>query len=355
MTQPPNAPDATRANLFLDEITAISAEGEETVVEDFEGAFRWDAFRTPTRNRDGVTQVPNAAHSGNGAAQYGFRTGTSVSVRGMYIGSPNIPLPAIASRTFVERTGVQPGNEIEMVIGSLLIPLSIQGIVELFPTMQDEGDGFLILNQEHLLHYAGLINQPSAARPNEAWLTLTQDPTVRAEALRTFRETYGIAPANTINVETVLQGTATDPIIRAGGSGVLLIAILASFSILALGFALTLYLGGQARSVEVSVMRAVGLSPRQLFVMISLEYLVIAVIGLAIGTVAGLRISDTMLSFLNVTESGDPVVPPFSLATRWDTVAIAFVATGIAFVAGIGALAAYFLRLPVSRILRLTR
>ena len=89
--------------------------------------------------------------------------------------------------------------------------------------------------------------------------------------------------------------------------------------------------------------------------MIGLEYLLVAIIGLIIGTIAGLRISDIMLSFLNVTEGGEHVVPPFSLETQGDTVAIAFVATGIAFVAGVAGLALYFLRLPVSRILRLTR
>jgi hypothetical protein len=89
--------------------------------------------------------------------------------------------------------------------------------------------------------------------------------------------------------------------------------------------------------------------------MISLEYLLIAVVGLVIGTIAGLRISDTMLSFLNVTENGARIVPPFSLQTRWDTVGVAFAAVGIAFVVGVLALAGYFLRLPVSRVIRLTR
>ena len=89
--------------------------------------------------------------------------------------------------------------------------------------------------------------------------------------------------------------------------------------------------------------------------MISLEYLLVAAVGLVVGTIAGLRISDTMLSFLNVTESGSRVIPPFSLVTRWDTVAIAFAATGLAFLAGVIALAFYFLKMPVSRVLRLTR
>ena len=143
--------------------------------------------------------------------------------------------------------------------------------------------------------------------------------------------------------------------VRAGGSGILLLSLVAAFSVLALGFALTLYLGGQGRSVEVSVMRALGLSSGQVLIMISLEYLVIAVLGLVIGTIAGLRISETMLSFLNVTQGGGRVVPPFSLATQWDTVGVAFLAAGIAFVAGVLGLVAYFLRLPVSRVLRLTR
>jgi ABC-type antimicrobial peptide transport system permease subunit len=103
------------------------------------------------------------------------------------------------------------------------------------------------------------------------------------------------------------------------------------------------------------VLRAVGLAPRQVFTMICLEYLLVAVVGLIVGTIAGLRISSTMLDFLNVTETGARLMPPFALSTRWDTVAIAFLATAAAFMVGIIALAGYFLRLPVSRVLRLTR
>jgi hypothetical protein len=49
------------------------------------------------------------------------------------------------------------------------------------------------------------------------------------------------------------------------------------------------------------------------------------------------------------------VVPPFSLATQWGTVAVAFFAAGAAFVVGVAVLVLYLLRLPVSRVLRLTR
>ena len=345
----------TSRNLLIDDLTQIEADGSEAVIEDFEGPFRWDVMRTATRNRDVLSRVGQAAYRGAGAAQYGFRTGTGAAVRGLYFADPNIPLPAIASKRFLERTGLRPGGEVELVMGQLLVPLSIQGEVDLFPTLGDPASGFLIVNQAHLYFYAGLTLQTTAQAPNELWLRLSPDPAVRQAAFTKFHDDYGIPDSQQIDSQKILQDVQRDPVIRACGSGVLLLALLAVFSILALGFALTLYLGGQARTVEVSVMRAVGLSPRQIFTMISLEYLLVAVIGLVIGTVAGLRISDTMLSFLNVTEAGERVVPPFSLATRWDTVGLAFAATGLAFIAGVLALALYFLRLPVSRILRLTR
>jgi putative ABC transport system permease protein len=354
MTQSETLNDPSR-NVLFDDLSVVDAAGQETLVEDFEGPFRWEVVRTATRNRDTVTQVGQNSHSGNGAALFSFLTGTGAGLRGMYLSDPNLPVPALASSHFMEATGLRIGGEVELVFGKLLLPVSIQGVVDFFPTLYNEDAGYLVLNQQYLYEYAGLTSERTPTRPTEAWLNLTKDTAGRAEVKTALLDRYGIPAAQVIDREVILEDIRTDPVVRAGGSGILLLSLIAAFAILALGFALTLYLGGQARTVEVSVMRAVGISPRQVFTMISLEYLLIAGVGLVIGTIAGLRISDTMLSFLNVTENGSRVVPPFSLQTRWDTVGVAFAAVGIAFVVGVLALAGYFLRLPVSRVIRLTR
>jgi hypothetical protein len=355
MTQTESINDDGRT-LIIDDLGAVSASGQETIVDDFESAFRWEAIRTATRDRDTAQQVRQAAHSGSGAAAFAFLTGTGVPIRGMYVADPNIPVPALASRYFMERTGLKLGGEVELVFGKLLMPVTIQGVVDYFPTMYNNDAGYIIVNQEHLFYYAGMTSERATqSTPTEAWLTLTKEPQARAEAQAAFLDRYGIPAGQIVDSQAILEEIRTDPVVRAGGSGILLVALIAAFAILAIGFALTLYLGGQARTVEVSVMRAVGISPRQLLTMISLEYLLIAAIGLIIGTVAGLRISETMLSFLNVTSDGSKVIPGFALVTRWDTVAIAFAAVGLAFLAGVLALAGYFLRLPVSRVIRLTR
>jgi putative ABC transport system permease protein len=355
MTQTESISDDSRT-LIIDDLGAVAANGRETIVDDFESSFRWEAIRTATRDRDTVTQVSQGARSGSSAAAFAFLTGTGVPIRGMSVADPNIPVPAIASRYFMERTGLKIGGEVELVFGKLLMPVSIQGVVDYFPTMYNNDAGYIIVNQDHLFYYAGMSSERATqSTPTEAWLTLTKEPQARQEAQAAFLDRYGIPAGQIIDSQVILEEIRTDPVVRAGGSGILLVALIAAFAILALGFALTLYLGGQARTVEVSVLRAVGISPRQLLTMISLEYLLIAAIGLVIGTIAGLRISETMLSFLNVTNDGSKIIPGFALVTRWDTVAVAFAAVGIAFLVGVLALAVYFLRLPVSRVIRLTR
>jgi hypothetical protein len=355
MTQPPGVTDAPRSTLLIDDIAVVDTSGEETVVDDFEGPFRWDVLRTPTRNRDLFTQVTQGQRRGSAAAAFSFRAGTSLAVRGVLPADPNLPAPAIASRAFLARTGARVGSEVEIAVGSLLMPVTISATASLFPSIGAPGEGFLILNQEHLYYFAGLTNATAFTGPNEAWLSLTQDLAGREAALREIGERFGILSAQVIDSRKLVEEVRSDPLVRAGGSGILFVALIASLVLLALGFALTLYVAAQARGVEVSVIRAVGFSPRQIFVMIALEYLVVAAVGLAIGTLAGLRIADTMLSFLDVTEDGRPLLPPFVLATQWRTVAIAFGAVSLSFLAGVVALGAYFLRLPVGRFLRITR
>jgi len=48
-----------------------------------------------------------------------------------------------------------------------------------------------------------------------------------------------------------------------------------------------------------------------------LEWGVVLTIGAAIGVLLGRQLAQVMLSFLNVTEDGFTVVPPFTVQTDW--------------------------------------
>ena len=73
---------------------------------------------------------------------------------------------------------------------------------------------------------------------------------------------------------------------------------------------------GRSRS-EMGFLQAFGFTRRQILGLLSLEHLVIVVVGLSLGTWAGLQMSSSMVSSITVTDRGDGVVPPFILTTDW--------------------------------------
>ena len=64
-------------------------------------------------------------------------------------------------------------------------------------------------------------------------------------------------------------------------------------------------------------MRSLGMSRRQLSGLLSLEHVVVVVMGLSLGTWSGIEMSRRMVASVAVTDQGDAVLPPFSLITDW--------------------------------------
>jgi ABC-type antimicrobial peptide transport system permease subunit len=114
-----------------------------------------------------------------------------------------------------------------------------------------------------------------------------------------------------------LDAVKRDPTLQSAGTGILLLATGAAFTIAALGFVTSLAFAVRRRTLEFAVLRAIGSSGRQLLRALLLEWAVVLAGGVAIGLLLGRQIARTMLSFLEVTDQGARVLPPFELATDW--------------------------------------
>ena len=64
-------------------------------------------------------------------------------------------------------------------------------------------------------------------------------------------------------------------------------------------------------------LRSMGLSWGQMAGLLALEHLVVVLVGLGLGSWAGLEMSRRMVSSVAVTDRGSPVLPPFILITDW--------------------------------------
>ena len=100
-------------------------------------------------------------------------------------------------------------------------------------------------------------------------------------------------------------------------------------------------------------LQALGLRRSQMTRLIGAEHLVIVAIGLALGTAAGFAMSNIMVSALAVTETGQPVVPPFILTTDWAFMAPIYAALIATFVGALAWLSRSVARLNVHELSRL--
>ena len=329
LTEPPSAVNTSATPVFVDDIAVVDAAGRETVVEDFEGSVEWAALPSRQTLQDAFRITGDRPHSGRSSGRFAFRTGVSGGVRGIYVQDPFVPLPALVSTSFSGATGLGVGAQTLIQAGDALIPIVIRDTFSLFPTLPVREGPAVVLNREQLVSWVNAFVDSGLRRPNEVWFSLSPD--ADREALTRTLASPEYRLGDTLDRQQALTSIERNPLIAAGGSGILFVAFLAVLVLVGAALLVSLWMAVQRRRVEFAVLRALGLSRGQVFRMLAFEYALVVVLGLGAGIYLGLVVGRQMLSFLNVTETGGRVVPPFILQTQWGVV-----------LAGVGALLAIF-------------
>ena len=230
------------------------------------------------------------------------------------------------------------------------IPVSIDGVVDYFPTLYPDQKPFLILNYDRLAAF-GLASN-NRLYPNEVWLGLTTDKELR---MTTVQELKGpeFRTDKFFDRQEMLAVQKADPLVAAGWGGILLIAFVGVVLVSGLGFVVYAYLAAKGRHLEFAVLRTLGFSWRQIISLVCFEQILVIGLGMGIGTLLGNRLSRIMMPFLQVTEKGEAVVPPFVLVTDWTTIGIAYAILTIAFVVTISLVVLFFSRVALHRALRM--
>jgi putative ABC transport system permease protein len=332
-------------SLFLDDVTATTAGGDEVVVEDFERGTPWSRFPTVSTVPDTLEMIGDDPHGGATAAKFRVRSNLDEELRGFYLPGFLTPLPVVVSESFVDTTGAAPGTEILLRFGNtFLVPVIVRATFELFPTTVSREGPVVVFNRDRLLTWTQIANPGFGPEPevNELWLSL--DESANPEDLRlALRDEPFKLEIVTTRAE-VLERATRNPLIAASGSGILSVAFVSVLLLAAAALLTSLLAAVRRRRVEFAVVQAIGLTKGQLLAMLALEYTVVFAMGIAAGCLMGLFVSDQMLSFLNVTEAGERIEPGFILQTRW-----AVVALGVAVVVAVFAVALWLASRSVGR------
>ena len=235
------------------------------------------------------------------------------------------PGTALMNPAAMAALGTSEGGVTTIVLNGLQIPVFVRGAVNLFPTL-DAARGFVVLNDEQLQSIAGSVGAVEMRRPNELWLRFDESASIEARR-STLRALTAVDAPLRVKTDALIQAamlddTNADPTLQAAGSGILTVAFIAVLGLSTLGVVVTLVLGARARAVEFAVLRAVGASGRQILRGLLLEWGMVLVVGATVGLALGRAVASLMLRFLEVTERGERVLPPFIVQTDWRAIGL---------------------------------
>lgn len=132
-----------------------------------------------------------------------------------------------------------------------------------------------------------------------------------ADAVEELREQGIWVSATTDSRMQIIEGRREPH--RMGFFGILSIGFLVSVAVTIMGFFLYTFLSLRARMLHFGVLRAIGLSVRQLISMLALEQIFSLGLGLVVDTVFGRLISNVFLPFLEQTSEFKEAIPSFTI------------------------------------------
>jgi hypothetical protein len=336
--------------VFDDLHAVIGPTGEKVLLEGFENRIDWVPLVTSAIGGDELFVVSDVVHAGDTAVMFSFGKEMNQGIRGFRNSSGNGTIPAIASSSFAETVGASRGSTMVVGVSGGLVPVEIVEVVEYFPTLDPVGGGFLIFDLTSLLSYVNALSPLSGTEVNDFFISTTEgsELSVFAEVSALVRNRGEVTGAS-----AQIVALRQDPLVTAGWRAMVIVAMMIIVFTAGLGYIVYL-LAFTDRSIgEMGALRSLGLSKMQTAGLIGLEHMLVALIGLSVGTWAGFQMSRMVVSAVTVTDSGGRVVPPSILETDWTIMGSIYGLLLLIFLSTLYSLGRRMLHLDLQRLSRL--
>ena len=304
----------TPGALLIDNIhVETSSSGEPTVLEDFEGLFRWTPIITSGLAPDRLYSFAGDAKDGDRSAMFRFGQEGQRGVRGIYLSPTGGELPVVVSTGFQEAVGVEIGDLILMNVGGRAIPSVVRSVVDHFPTMRPSEKGFILADLNALHLHANIISPTNRLRPNEVFLSVAP----AAHELVVERvNSLSLTPGTIYDRLSQVETARLDPLTTAGWTSMVFVAVGIILITIGIGYATYLLAFLEKGKGETGFLRSLGLSNGQLWGLLAFEHLAILLVGIGLGAWAGFQMSQLAVSSV-VIVSPDDVLPPYTSITDW--------------------------------------
>ncbi|MFB9275315.1 ABC transporter permease [Cohnella cellulosilytica] len=270
------------------------------------------------------------------------------------------PRGVLISRTMADQRGLQKGDTINIGWENVNYqPFVVFGIIDYFPTFNPNPPQGTVNSADKNgqgsapMLVVGNLNRIQfqlALEPYQVWLRLK--PGASTNDLYASMEEQKIPLISIVNTREELTKAKNDPFLLAL-NGILTLGFLISIVISFVGFLLYWILSLKGRTLQNGIMRAIGVSLRQLIGMLALEQLLTSGAAVLIGVLIGNLASRLYVPNFQIAFNPSSLVPPFKVMFEAIDFARLYSVVGVMLVLGLGILSYMLSRIRVHQALKL--
>ena len=265
-------------------------------------------------NEDLFVGLDFAAGSRSGICRP-FCTGTPVTFTATP-GRNAVPrtIPALVTDRFLDSTGTEVGGTV--ALGPDRPSLALTGSVRGFPTLPPQTGGVIVDLPTYL---AAVYLGTGTVIPPQQWLLEAAPGRERAVARVLDAPPY--SSAEIVDRAGMEDRLTRDPV-ALGISGALSLGFVVAAVFAIVGFAVSAAVSAAERTTEFAVLRALGLTGRQLTGWLALEGGVTAALALGGGIALGASVAWLVLPFVSLAGEGGKPFPEVVVDLSWEAVAV---------------------------------
>ncbi|MEV4564172.1 ABC transporter permease [Nonomuraea sp. NPDC049419] len=227
------------------------------------------------------------------------------------------PMPVVLTGDLAAALKLSPGQSGRVSIDRRVLQVKVAGVVESMPTTT-AGQQAVLADWETMQAYELALAQPP--RPATEWWLGTDDPGAATAALKSHPE-WDV----TVLDQRALAATLQDDPLASGLQGALMLGFLAALVFAALGFLVNAAVAARERLAEFAILRALGVSPRQVFGMLAMEQAFVVGLSLLAGTGLAIVVGELVVPHIVLTGQAAAVTPGVLLDIPWAATALMLV------------------------------
>ncbi|MCL4560325.1 MAG: FtsX-like permease family protein [Chloroflexi bacterium] len=254
----------------------------------------------------------------------------------------------LVPRSFLSRYALKIGDPLQMgvvVYGQLTsLELKIAGVFDLFPTWYPQEDPIFVGNLDYLFERAG------GQFPYQVWLKT--DPGADPASIVDRLKDVSLKVLDWQDARAGISDETVRPE-RQGLFGLLSIGFSSAAVLTVLGFFLYALYSFRRRFIELGVLRAIGLSIRQMTAFLAWELAFLMLSGLAGGTLLGIWASRLFIPTLQIGGDAAARIPPYQVLIAWPEIFRIYALFAILFLGALAVLTALLVRLKIFQAVKL--